>query len=144
MERTGIDSERLVVADTTTLVAWCFNFLPSKKNRSLSLIPPTSSRWCLRASLIVSRLNFNTTQLKRLCENSAIPPTVVGGWFRSNLRTALTDFLNPTNGSWWMVQIRPSKQGGTEGIQKGLEFHGPSTCTGWIWNNPPTARWWDS
>src|SRR4029077_20721987 len=36
-----------------------------------------------------------------------------------------------TNGSWWMVQIRPSKQGGTERIQKRFEFHGPSTCTGW-------------
>src|SRR4029077_5789818 len=58
--------------------------------------------------------------------------SAVGGWFRSNLRTALTDFLNPTNGSWWMVQIRPSKQGGTERMQKRLEFHGPSRCTGWI------------
>src|SRR6266566_3061989 len=30
-----------------------------------------------------------------------IPPTAVGGWFRSSLRSVLTDFLNPTNGSWW-------------------------------------------
>jgi len=37
-----------------------------------------------------------------------IPPTEVGGLFRSNLHTTDTGkSRNPTNGSWWIVQIRP-------------------------------------
>ena len=36
-----------------------------------------------------------------------IPPTAVGGMFRSGLHSGLAEFTNPTNGSWWMVQIEP-------------------------------------
>jgi hypothetical protein len=40
--------------------------------------------------------------------SSEIPPTGVGGWFRSGLqRDRLQKFRNPTNGSWWMLQIQP-------------------------------------
>src|SRR6188474_2356799 len=72
-----------------------------------------------------------------------IPPTAVGGWFRSRLPLRAGVELeeshqrqlvngsdpayhsglawnswNPTNGSWWMVQIPPTTQGwrGTRGI----------------------------
>jgi len=31
-------------------------------------------------------------------ENSKIPPTAVGGLFKSNLQIVVTEFLNPTNG----------------------------------------------
>jgi hypothetical protein len=31
----------------------------------------------------------------------------VGGWFKSGLQTAVTEFLNPTHGSGWIVQIPP-------------------------------------
>ncbi len=48
-----------------------------------------------------------THPLPRLCENSEIPPTGVGGWFRSGLQRSGNEFLNPTNGSWWIVQIQP-------------------------------------
>jgi hypothetical protein len=35
----------------------------------------------------------------------------VGGWFKSGLRSkAQLGFLNPTNGSWWMVQVQPTKR----------------------------------
>jgi hypothetical protein len=34
----------------------------------------------------------------------------VGGLFKSGLQTMSTEFLNPTNGSWWIVQIRPPNQ----------------------------------
>jgi hypothetical protein len=37
---------------------------------------------------------------------SEIPPTGVGGLFKSDLQTAVTEFLNPTHGSGWIVQIR--------------------------------------
>src|SRR6266480_304141 len=69
-------------------------------------------------------------RLQRLCENSEIPPTRVDGLFRSNLqrrasriceshqrklvdgsdpsyRGELSESANPTNGSWWIVQILP-------------------------------------
>src|SRR6266481_966949 len=62
-----------------------------------------------------------------------IPPTGVGGWFRSNLHAsthrvleshprewvdgsdptyqrARSAFLNPTHGSGWMVQIQPTRE----------------------------------
>jgi hypothetical protein len=29
---------------------------------------------------------------KRLCQNSEIPPTGVGGWFKSGLQTTITEF----------------------------------------------------
>src|SRR5215217_9098599 len=39
-------------------------------------------------------------------EFSGIPPTAVGGSFRSFLQTRYPRVLgNPTNGSWWIVQI---------------------------------------
>jgi hypothetical protein len=44
----------------------------------------------------------------RLCENSEIPPTAVGGLFRSHLQeVGFFEFMNPTNGSWWIFQIQP-------------------------------------
>src|SRR6266480_2197342 len=71
-------------------------------------------------------------RLQRLCENSEIPPTRVDGLFRSNLqrrasriceshqrqlvdcsdpsyRGELSESANPTNGSWWIVQILPTE-----------------------------------
>jgi hypothetical protein len=47
----------------------------------------------------------NCTKTKR------IPPTAVGGWFRSCLQENLhQNQENPTNGSWWMVQILPTRK----------------------------------
>jgi hypothetical protein len=45
-----------------------------------------------------------------------IPPTAVGGWFQSSLQTGTPTRLNPTNGSWWMVQVWLHQEG-----QVGLE-----------------------
>jgi hypothetical protein len=40
---------------------------------------------------------------------SRIPPTAVGGWFKSNLqRSTNPNPQNPTNGSWWIVQVQPT------------------------------------
>src|SRR6266700_3788503 len=70
-----------------------------------------------------------------LCENPEIPPTGVGGLFRSNLHASTNRVLEShprewgglfrsglhastnrvlesTHGSGWIVQIRPSKQSG--------------------------------
>ena len=52
-------------------------------------------------------MSSTTTTTRRLSENSEIPPTGVGGWFRSDLQMGPLNFTNPTNGSWWMVQIQP-------------------------------------
>src|SRR5262249_30042626 len=38
-------------------------------------------------------------------QKSEIPPTAVGGWFRSFLPTDGLSLRNPANGSWWIVQI---------------------------------------
>jgi hypothetical protein len=36
-------------------------------------------------------------------ETPKIPPTAVGGWFRSNLQKHPSrNSQNPTNGSWWI------------------------------------------
>src|SRR6266849_9660365 len=71
---------------------------------------------------LLVRSGGNQQPLPRVCQNSEIPPTEVGGKFRSSLCTVPTDFLNPTNGSWWMVQIRPSKQGGPSAYKRDLSF----------------------
>ena len=34
-----------------------------------------------------------------------IPPTEVGGWFKSGLQGAATGFLNPTNFRWWDFRV---------------------------------------
>ena len=34
-----------------------------------------------------------------------IPPTAVGGCFRSYLQRVIGRLMNPTNGSWWIVQF---------------------------------------
>jgi len=39
------------------------------------------------------------------CILGEIPPTDVGGWFRSSLREAMRSWQNPANGSWGLVQI---------------------------------------
>ena len=76
---------------------------------------------------------------------SEIPPTGVGGLFRSNLQRVTLKFRNPTNRSWWKVQIRPPKPR-DHSIQKGLQCQ----CALLTWTNkagsePSTNfRWWDS
>ena len=45
-----------------------------------------------------------------LHKNLRIPPTGVGGSFRSHLPETLSTCLrNPTNGSWWIVRIGSTK-----------------------------------
>ena len=36
----------------------------------------------------------------------SIPPTAVGGLFKSGLQGGFS-CRNPTNGSWWIVQVQP-------------------------------------
>jgi len=68
-----------------------------------------------------------------------IPPTAVGGWFRSSLGTQQRKRLrNPTNGSWWMVQVR------TIYVVRGEQALGTRTMNSLDLNEPPTTRWWDS
>jgi len=61
------------------------------------------------STLDVKRGGFcGTASASEWGENSEIPPTGVGGWFRSSLqRDRLQKSKNPTNGSWWIVQIQP-------------------------------------
>jgi hypothetical protein len=63
------------------------------------------------------------------CQNSEIPPTEVGGWFKSGLQTAVTEFLNPTHGSGWIVQIPPVMIG-VSGERLDLNY--PPTAVGGI------------
>jgi len=44
----------------------------------------------------------------RLHKKSRIPHTEVWGLFRLNLLKAnFEEYSNPTNGRWWIVQVRP-------------------------------------
>src|SRR5687767_3091795 len=56
-----------------------------------------------------------------------IPPTAVGGWFKSNLqkRYQIASLIPPT-GSWWILQIQPRCRAAAAEIRRDL-------------NNPPTA-----
>jgi len=46
----------------------------------------------------------------RRTRKRGIPPTEVGGWFRSFLlKAAAKEFPNPTNGSWRIIQILPAE-----------------------------------
>ena len=49
--------------------------------------------------------------LTRPCENSEIPPTAVGGLFKSSLQGTRpeTPLANPTHGSGWIVQVLPTR-----------------------------------
>jgi hypothetical protein len=84
------------------------------------------------------------TGLKTLCENSEIPPTGVGGWFRSNLQTDRPpSFKNSTNGSWWIVQIQPIH---VEAHHETVVFFMRSACLASETGSEPSTncRWWDS
>jgi hypothetical protein len=77
-----------------------------------------------------------------LHKKSGIPPTEVGGLFKSYLQKLNVEILgNPTNGSWWMFQIQPSLILITlilAGIFKSLWMRRPDL------NNPPTDVGGDS
>src|SRR5258705_5525491 len=96
-----------------------------------SEIPPTEVGGMFRSNLP-----------RRWLRNLGIPPTAVGGWFRSNLPRWASKLGNPTNGSWWMVQIQPTEMG-----LRNLGIP-PTAVGGWFsrfvskrqdLNNPPTA-----
>src|SRR2546428_12653188 len=74
----------------------------------------------------------------RLCENSE-NPTHGSGWIvQVRPTTSVTEFLNPTNGSWWIVQIRPPNKAAKR-MQSEFSFI-PSTSTNRLdLNNPPTS-----
>src|ERR1700737_5653851 len=74
------------------------------------------------------------------------PPTEVGGWFRSGLQRWAAESTNPTNGSWWIVQIQPPKQSGPSAFKskfsfmalhcgRRLDLNHPPTPVGGIWSN---------
>src|SRR6266446_9984824 len=77
-----------------------------------------------------------------MCETPKSHQRELVDGFRSSLLTALTDFLNPTNGSWWIVQIRPSKQGRPSSYKRDLRFIG---LLGEQVGSEQSAnfRWWD-
>ena len=55
---------------------------------------------------------------------------------------ARIEFSNPTNGSWWIVQIRPPKQGGPSAYER-LSFM--DLLREQVGSEPSTnSRWWDS
>jgi hypothetical protein len=77
--------------------------------------------------------------IQRVPENAEIPTTAVGGWFKSGLQAETTEFFNPTNGSWWIAQVRPSNQGDPSTFKSKFTFIGPSKQTNRLdLNHPPT------
>jgi len=55
---------------------------------------------------------------------------------------SLTDFLNPTNGSWWIVQIRPPSRPGTSEYKRDLSFM--DLLREQVGSEQSTNfRWWD-
>src|SRR5438445_2215828 len=72
--------------------------------------------------------------------NLRIPPTEVGGlFFRSSLqRDRLPKFTNPTNGSWWIVQIQPVHVESHETVVPFISARPALFCRPDL-NNPPTS-----
>ena len=86
---------------------------------------------------------YGNGTIKDLVKTKEIPPTEVGGLFRSNLHNVLPNLQNPTNGSWWIVQIRPPKQAAKR-IQKRVQFHVPFSVDQQVGSEQSTNfRWWD-
>jgi hypothetical protein len=75
--------------------------------------------------------------------NLGIPPTAVGGLFRSNLQGTAFEFRNPTNGSWWIVQVQPVRL--AEGTETENRSIWPARFGSEAGSEPSTnSRWWDS
>src|SRR6201991_2329551 len=80
---------------------------------------PTNGRWMVQILSTWRSVNVSAQSHQRQLVDGSdpfylavrqrvgpIPPTAVGGWFRSFLPCGPpTCRSNPTNGSWWMVQI---------------------------------------
>src|SRR6266498_5087373 len=82
--------------------------------------PPTSVGGIQELGVIASRLDLKLR----------IPPTAVGGWFRSNLHRWASEVTNPTNGSWWMVSD-PTCSSHRRGYETELAFEcSRSLCFG--------------
>src|SRR5882672_6653618 len=75
-----------------------------------------------------------------LCQNSGIPPTGVGGWFRSNLHASthrVLEYHQREVGGLFRSGLRNK---GAERIQKRFHFHAPSIWTNRLdLNHPPTS-----
>ena len=91
---------------------------------------------------------IHTVTLEYCSKTRGIPPTEVGGLFRSNLHAAVTDSLNPTNGSWWIVQILSTKEDlrnlrkSTNGSWWIVQIQ-PTRVSLRILVNPTNGSWWD-
>src|SRR6266542_3508039 len=77
-------------------------------------------------------------------KTSEIPPTgvtAVGGWFRSRLqRNGLRNFENPTNRSWWIVQIQPIRpHRRAHETELAFRMHSAALCPRRDLNNLPTS-----
>src|SRR5262245_28879891 len=62
-----------------------------------------------------------------------IPPTAVGGSFKSNLQQGEPTARNPTHGSGWIVQVQPT-------TRRPRDSSNPTHGSGWIIQVQPTAR----
>src|SRR2546427_648708 len=65
-----------------------------------------------------------------------IPPTAVGGLFKSSLQRKAESggFPNPTHGSGWIVQVQPTKEGRSRGSPN------PTHGSGWMVQVQPTKE----
>jgi hypothetical protein len=86
-----------------TAVGGCFRSFP--KNN-----PTNGSWWMLQIFSTGNVQDAEQSHQRQLVDVSdpfpgTIPPTAVGGCFRSFLQAMSRTQNNPTNGSWWMLQI---------------------------------------
>src|SRR5437016_13584075 len=82
----------------------CALDLSGRSKQSRSPITPTR----MKIAEVAIRSSITQPKKQETMSKLRIPPRgELVDCFRSGLGTVLTDFLNPTNGSWWMVQIRP-------------------------------------
>src|SRR5688572_21047402 len=97
---------------------------------------------CFELKVIITRRICVVDPFKGLALKIVISPTVVGGLFRSTYNQRYSGcFFNPTNGSWWILQVQPrccqTPESGRKGTIHQLPLVGVShlfvrSFLGWI------------
>jgi hypothetical protein len=123
------------------------------KKQAILLPNPTNGSWWMVQVQATKTRSSSESHQRQLVDGSSpsykdalifrIPPTAVGGWFKSKLQTRWL-LPNPTNGSWWMVQVQATKtRSSSESHQRQLvDGSSPSYKHVLFFRIPPNGSWW--